>query len=431
MSAGVNRRAIWALALPAMLTNVATALFGLADLWVIGRLGDAGAQGAVELGARFITSLLVVFNFLRTGTTALTAQSSGHGGEQVATLARALVLAGGIAALLVAAERWIVPPGLGWLGARGNVAGMAGAYVARRYWAVPAALANGVLAGWLVGQRQVRGVLAAEVGANLVHIALDLTLVLGAGWGVAGVATASALSEWLKLLFLAALVARRGDWGERGVIWRASAFRRLLSLNRDLFLRTLLLTGVMLEFTRAGAQAGAVTLAANAILFQMFMLSALILDGFETAAQVLCGEAAGHRDGGQLRAAVRACLGLGWLTGVAIAAVYALAGGRIAAGFSLDPAVRDAAADFVPWAAALPVLGVTSFVMDGVFMGAGWVRAMLGTMVVSFAVFNAALHLFAPLGNHGLWLAFCLLFVARAGGQAICLPGLARRSMRG
>lgn len=413
-----------------MLTNVATALFGLADMWVIGRLGDAGAQGAVELGARFITSLLVVFNFLRTGTTALTAQSTGQGDEQVATLARALILAGGIAALLVVAGPWIVPPGLGWLGARGDVAGMAGAYIARRYWAVPAALANGALAGWLVGQRRVRGVLAAEVGANIVHIALDLALVLGLHWGVAGVATASALSEWLKLLFLVAMVARQGDWHARGVIWRAPAFRHLLALNRDLFLRTLLLTGVMLEFTRAGAQVGAVTLAANAILFQMFMLSALILDGFETAAQVLCGEAAGRRDGAAFRAAVLACLRLGWCTGVGIALVYAIAGARIAASFSLDPAVRDMAASFVPWAAALPVLGVTSFVLDGVFVGAGWARAMLGVMAVSFALFNGALHWLAPWGNHGLWLAFCLLFVARAGGQAICLPGLARRHLR-
>ena len=38
---------LWSIALPAMLTNVATALFGLADMWVIGRLGDAAAQGAI------------------------------------------------------------------------------------------------------------------------------------------------------------------------------------------------------------------------------------------------------------------------------------------------------------------------------------------------------------------------------------------------
>ena len=58
-------RAIWAIALPSMLTNVATALFGLADLWVIGQLGDANAQAGVEIGAKFMMGLLVIFNFLR------------------------------------------------------------------------------------------------------------------------------------------------------------------------------------------------------------------------------------------------------------------------------------------------------------------------------------------------------------------------------
>src|SRR3546814_12730067 len=71
-------RAIWAIALPAMLTNVATALFGLADLWVIGQLGVPAAQAGVELGAKFMLGLLVVFNFLRTGTIALTATAAGR-----------------------------------------------------------------------------------------------------------------------------------------------------------------------------------------------------------------------------------------------------------------------------------------------------------------------------------------------------------------
>src|SRR5690606_5416208 len=61
---GLNRT-ILAIALPSMLTNVATALFGLADTWIIGRLGDPVAQGAVEVGAKFLMTLLIVFNFLR------------------------------------------------------------------------------------------------------------------------------------------------------------------------------------------------------------------------------------------------------------------------------------------------------------------------------------------------------------------------------
>ena len=72
-------RLVWAIALPAMLTNIATALFGLADMWTIGRLADAPAQAAVELGAKYMMGLLNVFNFLRSGTVALTAQAAGRG----------------------------------------------------------------------------------------------------------------------------------------------------------------------------------------------------------------------------------------------------------------------------------------------------------------------------------------------------------------
>ena len=103
-------RLVWSIALPAMLTNMATALFGLADMWVIGRLGQASAQGAVELGAKFMMAL-VVFNFLRTGTIALTAQGSGRSDfdAQATTLVRALAVALGIGVLLIGAMPLAIP----------------------------------------------------------------------------------------------------------------------------------------------------------------------------------------------------------------------------------------------------------------------------------------------------------------------------------
>ena len=87
-TAAALRRSILAIALPSMLTNVATALFGLADMWVIGRLGDAAAQG----GAKLLMTLLIVFNFLRSGTVALTAQAAGRDDPdaQAAALTRGL-----------------------------------------------------------------------------------------------------------------------------------------------------------------------------------------------------------------------------------------------------------------------------------------------------------------------------------------------------
>src|SRR4051812_12898515 len=203
-------RAIWAIALPSMLTNVATALFGLADLWVIGQLGDAEAQAGGEIGAKFMMGLLVVFNFLRTGTIALTAQAAGRGDEQTqaATLGRATGLGIAIGAILLALMPVAIASGLDLLHARGGVAAEAHTYVGIRYWGGALWLLNAVIVGWLIGRRRVRAVLAVEVAANLVHIALDVTFVLGLGWGVAGVAAATLLSEGGKLLAIIAIAAR-------------------------------------------------------------------------------------------------------------------------------------------------------------------------------------------------------------------------------
>jgi MATE family multidrug resistance protein len=159
---------------------------------------------------------LVVFNFLRMGTIALTAQAVGRADpeSQAALLVRALAAAAGIGLMLLAAWPWVVPLGLDLLGATGEVAREARTYVDIRYPGALLWLANAVLVGWLVGRSRLRPVLAVEVAANLIHIALDLALVLGFGWGVAGVAAATLASEAAKTLALAILISResRAAW---------------------------------------------------------------------------------------------------------------------------------------------------------------------------------------------------------------------------
>jgi MATE family multidrug resistance protein len=427
-------RAIWAIALPSMLTNVATALFGIADLWVIGRLGDAEAQAGVEIGTKFMMGLLVVFNFLRTGTIALTAQASGRGDEdgQAASLVRAVGAALAIGLILLALMPIAIPAGLDLLGARGGVADAAGTYVGIRYWGGLLWLLNAVLVGWLIGRKRVRAILAIEIAANIVHILLDVVLALGLGWGVAGVAVATLASEGLKLV-AAIFVTAREDPARRAAAlarmrrtYEGAALGVLFRLNRDLFLRTLLLTGAILLLVRAGADRGPVVLAANGILYQLFILSALILDGFESAAQVLCGEAIGAGDRARFNRLVRALLLWGVAFGGLISLAYLVAGAPFAASFSTDPAVAATVQAHLPWAILLPLIGVTSYVLDGLYIGAIWTRALLVTMTIAFIVYAALLLVARDLGNHGLWLAFTLFLVARAVAQAGLLPRLTR-----
>ena len=64
----------------------------------------------------------------------------------------------------------------------------------------------------------------------------------------------------------------------------------------------------------------------------------------------------------------------------------------------------------------LPLLGVTSYVFDGIYIGATWTRAMLLTMAAAFALYGLLLLVTGPLGNHGLWLAFSLVPGRPRGG---------------
>ncbi len=430
-------RAILAIALPAMLTNIAAALIGLADIWVIGQLGTAAPQAGVEIGSKLFFFIVAIFNFLGTGTTSLTAQAAGRGDDdaQTAILLRCVAVAAaiGLAALALAAVA--LPAGVAALGGSGDVAAAALAYARVRACAVPAALLSMALEGMLIGRKRLQTVLAIEIAFNLLHVGLAVGLVLAAHLGVRGAAFASLCAEIAKLTLVIAMVAREAPARRIGAAiaaaatWSGAALLALFALNRDLFLRTLLLLLAIMAFTRAGAAQGPATLAANAILFQLFLLSGMVMNGFESAVQVLAGEAVGSGD----RASFVALLwrALAWMHGTALTiGVLLLAfGAPLAAAFTRAPAVLVELPRYSAWIAVLPLLASACFVFDGLFIGATWTRAMLVSMAGAALLYGAALLILLPLGNNGLWAAFTLLFVFRGLGQAVLLPGLLRHRL--
>ena len=425
--------AIWAIALPAMVTNVATALIGIGDMWIVGQLGDAPTQGAVDVGAKLFAALFTVMNFLKTGTTGLVAQAGTRSGpaEQVAVLIRGLVVGLAIAALLLLAKPVLLPALLDALGAQGEVRTAAVVYADIRYWSAPAVLTNFAMVGFLVGRRRMKTVLAIEVAYNLLNVALGLWLALGLDWGIAGIGWSSFIAEFAKLAACVAIVvALAGSDLRDAVRDRASislkALKPFLSVNRDLFLRTVILMVAISALTRLGAERGAVVLAANGILYQLFVFSALLLDGFENAAQVLNGERHGEDDRDGFLAYMRAILLRGLGIAAILAGVFAVAGGWILESFAATEAVAVEARALLPWLVVIPFAGVAGFVLDGVFVGASWTRALLLSMAGACVGYALLLWLTWPLGNDGLWLSFVAFLVFRAVLQLALIPRLMR-----
>ncbi len=431
----VTHTRVLRIALPVVLSNATVPLLGIVDTGVIGQMGQAAPIGAVGIGATILGALYWIFGFLRMGTTGLTAQARGAGDapEVAALLSRSLLLGGAGGLLLILLQSLMVAGAFRLSPASPMVESLARDYLAIRIWSAPAAIALFGINGWLIGQERTRGVLAIQVWMNGLNIVLDLWFVLGLGWGVNGVAVATLLAEWSGLalgLWLCRDALRSPAFRNRARVLDAARLRAMAIVNRDILLRTLLLEAVFVSFLFWGAGQGDVTLAANQILLQFLNLTAYALDGFAFAAETLVGQAFGARAWAALRQGVRVTSLWGAAIAAALSLAFALLGPPAIRLMAASPEVQEAALAYLPWMIIGPIVGIASWMLDGIFVGATRTRDMRNMMALSTAIyFAAAWPLMGAFGNHGLWLALHVSWLARALTLAARYPALERAAV--
>lgn len=425
------------IALPIVLSNATVPILGAVDTGVVGQMGLAAPIGAVGLGAIIVTSLYWIFGFLRMGTTGLTGQAQGAGrmGEVTAMLTRAVLagLAGGLLVILLQAP-------LFWASFRlapasAEVEALARDYMVIRIWSAPAAIALFGINGWLIGLERTRSVLVIQLWMNGLNIVLDLWFVLGLGWGVTGVAFATFLSEWTGLalgLWLCRDAFANPAWRDWPRIFDRGRLRRMLAVNADILVRSLFLMAIFVSFLFVGSGFGDTTLAANHILVQFIEIAAFALDGFAFAAEALVAQAVGAASVARLRRAI-------WLTSLwsgigslMMTLAFYLWGGAIVDVMTTAPEVRAEARHYLHYMLAVPILGIASWMFDGIFIGATRTVDMRNMSILSTLVYGAAAAALVPgYANHGLWWAFLLSFVVRALTLAARYPALERATVLG
>jgi MATE family multidrug resistance protein len=432
----LTRRSIFAQAWPIMLGQATIPLVGIVDAAVIGRTDDATALAGVALGATVISLIFWSFGFLRMGFTGLTAQADGAGdrSEVEALLLRGLVLGGAIGLLLLLLGGPIGDIAFALLAGGEAVSHEAGGYVEARFFGAPAALGAFAINGWLLGLGRTRAALALQIVVNCANIALDLLFVWGFGMGARGVGLGTAGAEWIALatgLIICARIAgghplalyRRAD---RAVVFAPHALKRLVAVNGDLMIRTIALLFLFTWFANAGARLGATTLAANHVLMQFVSVAAFVLDGFAFTAEARVGQAIGAGSRERFGRAVRLTSEFCLASGAVLALLYFLVGNAVIAFVTTDPGVRAEAARFLPFAALVPLIGMPSWMLDGVFIGATRGKALRNAAMIATVLYLAADLALRPFGNLGVWIAFCCSYAFRAGALALWYPGLLR-----
>ena len=416
----IRDRQILSLALPSIVSNITVPLLGMVDVAIVGHLGDAAYIGAISVGSMIFNIIYWLFGFLRMGTSGMTSQALGRRDlrEVMRLLLRSATIGLSVAVVILLLQYpirqlafWLISP-------EQEVQALASVYFNICVWGAPAMLVLYGLTGWYIGMQNTRFPMIISITQNVVNILASFVLVFVLRLEMRGVAIGTVIAQYTGLLLsLFLLFTYYGKLRKHIKAKGLFEWDRMLiffKVNTDIFLRTLCLVAVNLYFLSAGARQGAVLLAVNTLLMQLYILFSYVMDGFAFAGEALCGKSYGASNVSLFQSTVRRLFLWGVIMATSFTLLYSIGGQPFLSLLTDDRDVVSAASDYFVWAVLIPFAGMAAFIWDGVYIGITATRKMLWSSVLSSILFFGLWMAFSSRwGNHALWLAFILYLIAR------------------
>lgn len=430
----MNHRAYLALAVPLIISTITTPLLGAVDTAVIGQLPNPAYIGAVAVGTMIFNTMYWLFGFLRVSTSGFAAQAQGANSDiqGILALTRPFLLAIVVGISFILLQRPIEHLFLTLINPESDVRMFASDYYNIRIWGVPFTLMNYVILGWLMGMSMIKASLFLQVFMNLMNIVLSLLFVNVFSWAVSGVAIATLISEVTACLIGLVIIWKASPFELKipplKEIVDTSSFKKMMTVNGDLFIRTVCLLSVFNLFTAKGASFGTEVLAANAVLIQIHYLMAYFFDGFANASSIFVGKAVGSQDEQLYRKTILLSCQWSIYSALLISGIYFLWGSHVIQLFTGIPNVLDLANTYGIWLILYPITASFGLILYGVFTGATETAPIRNSMIYALIVF--LIVLFSTLHsyhNHGLWLAFLVFSLGRSVFLAVYIPQLNRK----
>ncbi|PHR54730.1 MAG: MATE family efflux transporter [Robiginitomaculum sp.] len=433
----LTRSQVWSKSWPLVFANGLIPFVGVVDTAVIGLSGNATDLAGVALGAAVFSIFYWGTYSLRQSTTGLVAQALGVGNirESQLVLLRSALLGLGIGAIVVLLNQPLREMAFSVLQGSGGAETVGKSYVRWRFFGTPAAIALFAITGWLIGAGLPRLVMVIYIFLAVTNAILDVWFVLGLGWGPDGVAIGTSIAEWLALILGLGLLIRHISKNYHfsrallhpSLIFHWASFWNLIAVNRDLFIRSLCMIVGFTWFINSAARQGDAILAGNQILLQFITVWAFVLDAFAYTAEAETGRAVGRKSVADLNRAVRLTSEFAVGCALICSAITLLAGPVVLQAMIKDKEALHAALTFLPWCAAVPILGVASWQLDGIFVGATRSAAMRNSALASVFIYLAFDFWWAPAyGNTGVWAAFLTYYIARSSTLVLAWPNLKR-----
>ena len=419
------------LAIPSILANITIPLVGIVDTAIVGHIANATYIGGIAICTMLFDLLYWNFGFLRVGTSGMTAQAYGRGdGVECARLLTQSVSIALIGAVVLWLIQWLfVTAVLAIIPCSIEVAAFAREYFFIRIWAAPATLSLMAFKGWFIGMQDTVSPMITDIVVNVVNMTVSYVLAVYTPLGALGVAYGTLVAQFTGLLLALVICLFKYKTVVQEIVRLLcnkaikllgdKEMKRFMSLNANLFVRSLCFMVVYVGFTSLASQYGDVELAVSTIMMKLFMLFSYFVDGFAYAGEALVGKEWGasrslasspHRLVRIVRLLFAWSLGVGLL----FTLLFAVWSEECYLAMTNDMEVLSRLGDYTGWLIAMPIVSTLAFMWDGVYAGATAGKQIRNAMIYAALGFvTCYLATYWWLGIQGLYIAYFAHLVAR------------------
>ncbi len=418
----ITKKQIFLLSAPIFFSNLAIPLTGIIDTGLMGNVGETKYLAATSISTSVMSLIIWSFAFLRMGTVGIVSQLYARSDyrEISKTLLRNLLIAFIISVIIILFKSKILHYTRFFFPTSVETYELMKTYISVRIFSIPAEFIIYILIGFFLGIQKTQISSLIVIVLSLINICFSSILVLSYNLNILGVALGTLIANYLTaIIFLAFtynfIVKKFQIAPNLQKIIVTSKIIKLLNINFNIFIRTVLLTFAFLWFTYLGTRLGEDFLAINAILLQFLILTSFVLDAYAFSTESIIGFALGRRNLKAFTLAVRNSLQLSFFTALFISFIYLIFYKQIINIMTDIEILRFISYKHAFWIILLPPFASFCYQLDGIFVGASQTREIRDAMIISVIVFIIiSIYLTQFLGNHGLWISLILFMIIRS-----------------
>tara|TARA_B110000196_G_scaffold304850_1_gene301930 strand:- start:1122 stop:2435 length:1314 start_codon:yes stop_codon:yes gene_type:complete len=410
------------LSIPIFFANLAIPMVGIIDTGLMGNLNDASFLTATSISTSLFSMIFWSFGFLRMGTVGMIAQSYGSKkyNEILDLVIRNIIFVIVISIILILLQQYILNIGLQIFELSDDTKEHFKDYFKIRIYSSFGELTIYVITGLFIGLQKTK-ISSLVVGFfSVSNIIFSLFFVLHLNLNVKGVAlgtlVSSSLTSFIFLIYTFFALRKITILDiNLNKIFNFIDIKKILNINFNIFVRTVLLTFSFLFFTYLGNKISEDVVAANAILINLIFLSAFILDAYAFSTEGIVGYSLGSKNIKLLKDVIQNSFILSASTGLLISLIYLVAKDNFISLMTDIPSIKNISLSFSYWVVIIPFISSFCYQFDGIFVGASQIKELRNAMIISVLIFIiSSFFLIKSLNNLGLWISFTLFMIVRA-----------------